>query len=87
VENGAVEVLVRPQDVRVVAAAPEVLCGTVRHVQFVGHASHLEIDTGAGRLIASCTGEAPAVGEAIGVAPHDGRDTPRLFASRPAESG
>jgi ABC-type Fe3+/spermidine/putrescine transport system ATPase subunit len=81
VENGAVDVLVRPQDLRVVGAGPEVLCGTVRHVQFVGHASHLEVDTEAGSLVAACGGEAPAVGDTVGVAPHDGRGTPRLFPS------
>jgi ABC-type Fe3+/spermidine/putrescine transport system ATPase subunit len=85
VDVGAVDVLVRPQDVRVVAAGPEALCGTVRHVQFVGHACHLEIETGAGRLVAAYAGEPPTEGAAIGVAPHDGRATPRLFPPR-AES-
>jgi ABC-type Fe3+/spermidine/putrescine transport system ATPase subunit len=86
-EEDVVDVLLRPQDARLVATAPGVLAGTVRHVQFVGHASHAEVEvSGGGRVTVSCAGDAPAIGDSVGVSPRDGRATPRLFPPRPFPS-
>jgi putative spermidine/putrescine transport system ATP-binding protein len=75
-----VRVMLRPEDATLVEPAEGVLTGTVRHGQFVGHATNLEIETSSGdRLLVAGPVTAPEVGATVGIEPRPGRASPRAF--------
>jgi ABC-type Fe3+/spermidine/putrescine transport system ATPase subunit len=83
VKEGEVEVLLRPEDARLVEVRAGVLTGVVRECRFVGYATNVVVELPDGnRILVSSPVSAPAVGVDVGVEPVPDRASPRAFAAR-----
>jgi iron(III) transport system ATP-binding protein len=68
--NGAVEVLIRPEQIRLLNGSGSALCGTVTEVTYYGHDAsiRLDMDQAVGGLTARVSGhEIPAIGDRRGI--------------------
>ena len=79
---GEVEVLARPEDLRLTDGGSGVLTGVVRELRFVGHSTFVTVVLGGtARLTVAVSGRLPERGERVGVEPLPDRATPRAFNS------
>lgn len=81
-----VRVLLRPEDATLVEPGEGVLSGVVRHAQFVGHATNVEVETATGDRLLVAAATTLESGARVGVEPLPDRPSPRAFAiERPGE--
>jgi ABC-type Fe3+/spermidine/putrescine transport system ATPase subunit len=82
VRAGDVDVMLRPEDARLVEPARGVLIGEVRASRFVGHATLVDVELSDGtRLLVSGSTSAPGIGTTVGIEPRSERASPRVFAA------
>ncbi|MCZ6727570.1 MAG: ABC transporter ATP-binding protein [Acidobacteria bacterium] len=76
---GEVDILLRPEDARLVDPAAGALVGTVRQTRFVGHTTYVEVELAGGALVLVTSVHVPARETKVGVEPLGGRPSPRAF--------